>query len=1346
MSDGVVVGSLRRGEGGVGRVLRSAAELFVRGVGVDWSGAFTGAGVGVGPDLPTYPFQHERYWLDADPSGAPGPVDVSSAGLDPVDHPLLGAGVTVAGEPLPATSTDSLAADLTVDLTAGGPDGGGRLLYTGRLTTDRHPWLGDHRVGGAVVLPGTALLDVLAWIGDRVGLPVLAELTISAPILVDEPVASEPASEPAAEPAAPGAAAATTAFGTDIQIVVGPPDGGRSRPVTVHSRTGPDEAWTENARGTLGEPAGTAADDPLDPTHPTDVTGPAGPAGWATSWPPAAATPVDLDGCYERLPVDYGPAFRALRAAWVADGTVYAEVRLPDAALASAAGASPASRWLRLDNAELPDGYGLHPVLLDAALHPLAAAGFFPDPDQPRLAFAWSGVRLWATGARSLRVRIAPAGPDTMTISAVDDEGAAVIDVETLVVRPVDPDRLAAGRGAARRPHALFEVRWEPIGAVEVRGSDWAFHPDSAVAAGDVVPGDNAASVAVAEPTVRPPLVVFVPDGVDDAAGAGAMRDVPGAVRAAGLRTLRVLQDWLADPDSASSRLVVVTREGELAHGSVRGLVRAAQAEHPERFGLIDLDGAHQPPSAPAAAGADGGWWAEAIAAGLGAPADEPWVAVRPAGSGGTEVSVARLRRARRAPMPPRSPLEGGTVLVTGATGGLGRLVAGHLARVHRVRELVLVARSGIGEEQAAELSAAGVTVRAVAADVADRSALAEIVASVADRLTAVVHVAGIVDDGVIEALDEPRWHAVLRTKADAAWHLHELTAGLDLAAFVLYSSAASVFGGAGQGNYAAGNAFLDTLARHRRAAGLPAVSLAWGLWQEAAGMGGRLSATDLARMTRDGTRALTAAEGLDLFDAALVDDRPELVPVLLDLGALRRRDAPPALLRGLVRPLARRVAGPAEAVAGDRSALRDRLAAASPDLRGEILLDLVQTTAAVVLGHTDAGVIEPGRAFRDLGFDSLTSVELRNSLITAAGVRLAATVVFNHPTPRSLAEHLAARLAPDLPDGPDGPTRAGAAVPGSAAHGSAWSGRDPGRDDPVVIVAMACRFPGDIASPSDLWRVVSDGVDVVGPLPADRGWNLAELYDPDPDRSGRTYVRAGGFLTDVPGFDAALFGISPREALAMDPQQRLLLETSWEALERAGLDPTSLAGTSTGVYVGTHGQDYAAEVSGEGADEGYLVIGRAASVLSGRVSYAFGFEGPALTVDTACSSSLVALHTAAAALRSGEIGLALVAGVSIMSSPEGLLGFSRQRGLAADGRCKAYADAADGFGMAEGVGVLLLERLSDARRAGRRVLAVVRGSAVNQDGASNGLTAPSGRSQERVIRAALADAGLSTA
>ncbi|WP_425587942.1 type I polyketide synthase, partial [Streptomyces marokkonensis] len=768
------------------------------------------------------------------------------------------------------------------------------------------------------------------------------------------------------------------------------------------------------------------------------------------------------------------------------------------------------------------------------------------------------------------------------------------------------------------------------------------------------------------------------------------------------------------------------------AQAAVWGLGRSVGWELPERWGgLVDL---------PAVLDTRAGERLAAVLSG-GAGHGEDQTAVRPSGVFGRR--LARVGRGRGATGEP-ARATGGTVLVTGGTGALG----GHVARwcaAQGFERVLLAGRRGPAAEGVAELVAElaglGVTAEAVACDVTDRRALAAVVAGVPEEcpLKGVVHLAGVVDDGLLDGLSPERFASVWAPKADAARFLHELTAELDLSLFVLFSSFAATLGGAGQANYGAANAYVDALAEHRRSLGLPATSVAWGAW-DGAGMAADLVVVE--RMRRTGLGAMQPHLALVALSDAVAGDDAVVGVADVDweccasgLAALR----PSRLLEGV--PEARRAveaameaAEASGAGAADGSPLRVRLAGLSETERERALVELVRAEVAGALGHRGVEAVGDERSLGDAGFDSLTAVELRNRLGAVTGLVLPSTLAFDHPSVRALAAHLGEELFGG----------AGAAAANDA--GAVPAGAD-AADEPVAIVAMSCRFPGGVRSPEDLWQLLVEGRDAVTDFPTDRGWDVESLYDADPDRAGKSYVREGAFLEGAAEFDAAFFGISPREALAMDPQQRLLLETSWETFERAGIDVETVRGSRAGVFVGTNGQDYPALLTRTRADvEGYAATGNAASVVSGRVAYALGLEGPAVTVDTACSSSLVALHMAAQALRTGECDLALAGGVTVMATPDLFAEFSRQRGLSVDGRCKAFAEGADGTGWGEGVGMLLVERLSDAEANGHRVLAVVRGSAVNQDGASNGLTAPNGPSQQRVIRQALANAGLTTA
>ncbi len=1197
----VVVPLLRKDRPEKRSLLAALGAVHAHGVAVEWARFLPGSGL---VDLPTYAFQRQRFWLTAPRSG-----DAGNLGLTAVDHPLLAAVIAE-------------------------PDGDG-VQFSGSVSLPTHPWLADHAIGGTVLVPGTAFLELASQAAEQLGYAAVEELTLQTPL------------------------ALTGTATVSIRLTVERADPRGDRRFTVYSRTGEDQ-WTAHAAGLL-----------------TPIA--ASPGVSLDQWPPADGVAIPLEGVYDRLGdlgYGYGPAFSGLRAAWRAGDDLFAEVVLPD---------------------QLHDDagrFGVHPALLDAALHPLVLVlEAEQDAGTIRLPFSFSGFAVHAVGATVLRVRWTHTGQDTARLAVADGTGAPVATIGAVSLLPIARDQLAPAGPAVE---SLYRVAWEAVPAAEpVAEQRW-------VRVGEAPYADLGTLRAAVDAGLPAPEFVVL-GGQDLVAGTSA--DVLRQTHATAARGLEVVQEWLTAPQFAESRLVVALPDGALPTAALAGLIRTARSEQPGRLVLAHLD--------------EGG--AELLPMVL--ASGEPEVAVR-----GGELFVPRLARAAGAAAGAAALDPEGTVLVTGGLGTLGRLVARRLVSHHGARHLLLVSRRG-GEtpgaaEFVAELAELGARASVAACDVADFDALAGLLDAVDRPLTAVVHTAGVLDDATVGSLTAGQLARVMRPKVDAAWNLHRLTRDRELSAFVVFSSIAGLVGNAGQANYAAANTFLDALAQYRRVHDLPATSLAWGLWDSADGMAGSLGDADVARWKRNGIAPLNPELGMALFDAALASPEPLLVPAELDLGALRALAEIPGLYTGLVRVRRRQAAGAASG--GDASWAR-RMGHLPADERAHGVLGSVRDTVALVLGYGAGADVDPAKAFKDAGFDSLTGVEFRNRLSELTGMRLPATLVFDSPSPQAVADFLLDQLDES----------GAAAVPSVVAH-------DAGSDEPIAVVGMGCRYPGGVGSPEDLWRLVAEGRDATGEFPADRGWDVEGLYDPDPEKTGKSSTRRGGFLYDAADFDAEFFGLSPREAVATDPQQRVLLEVAWEALERGGIDPASLRGSSTGVYAGVMYNDYGSRLgkAPEGF-EGHLLTGTIASVLSGRVSYTFGLEGPAVTLDTACSSSLVAVHLAAQALRRGECSMALAGGVTVMSTPNTFVEFSRQRGLSPDGRCKAFSSSADGTGWAEGAGVLVLERLSDAQRLGHDILGVIKGSAVNQDGASNGLTAPNGPSQQRVIRQALANAGL---
>jgi acyl transferase domain-containing protein/acyl carrier protein len=982
----VVAVSLLRGKRPEAHTLIAAlAELWTRGCEIDWGALFDGAHP-KRVSLPTYPFQRQRYWLTA---GTGGSASMASAGQTAADHPLLSAMIGLAE--------------------------GEQYLFTSRLSLQEPAWLADHFVLGTPVVPGAAFVELALHVGGKVECELLEELVMEAPLALPDQ----------------GAVA--------LQVSLGELDEAGRRPVAIYSRREDHrpgeqalghEEWTRHASGVLASTNGVAGISEKAGERAAILAG--------KLWPPTGAESVEVESLYDELAgrgLEYGPVFQSMRSVWRLGEDMLAEVALPR------------------DEQDQASAFGVHPALLDGALQLMGAAlqkaGVEESLERGKahLPFSFRGIELHATGASALRVCLSPVAADEVSLVVADDLGQLVASMDSLVIREISTAQLSAARGVDN--DALFSVDWSAVpearntpetamGTLVVVGAEGSAlarslggyeypvevyadldslgeQPDGSRAIPEVVfvdceldapgvaeeklavngarPGRSAAGEAFAEGV---DVCLALPDRSDSGELSLAHRTVH--------RVLDLVQSWLTDERFSESRLALITRGAVamnpadplpgLHQAPVWGLVRSAQAENPGRFVLVDID---QESSGTALSAA--------LASG------EPQLIIR-----GGQVCAPRLQRVAAAHREGVLEREGaaldvrGTALITGGTGTLGALVARRLVSHHGVGRLLLVSRRGLQAVGASELQAdlqeLGATVEVVACDVSDRQALKAVVDSVAAEhpLTAVVHTAGVLDDGVIGSLTAERLDGVLAAKADAAWYLHELTEQAKLRAFVLFSSAAGMLGGPGQGNYAAANAFLDGLAAHRQARELPGSSIAWGPWEETSTMTENLSEVDRSRMTKSGLSALSSEHGLELFDAALSPERAPLVlAASLDRRELRaqaRTGVLPAILSGLVR-------APKRSSADQSGSLAARLAAAPEAERDGVALEVVRAEVAAVLAYPSPEAVDEHRAFKDLGFDSLAAVELRNRLNAVTGLRLPATLIFDYPSSTVLAGYL---------------------------------------------------------------------------------------------------------------------------------------------------------------------------------------------------------------------------------------------------------------------------------------------------------------------------------------------------
>ncbi|MDV3347374.1 SDR family NAD(P)-dependent oxidoreductase [Leptothoe sp. LEGE 181152] len=1273
--------SLRAGQNDWQQMLSSLSQLHVRGVKIDWIGFDKDYPQRRKIALPTYPFQRQRYWVD---------VPKHQSLLGQPHHVLV-------GNKLELAST-------------------GQTIYHQTINLIQYPWINDHRVYDTAVIPG---VSYIAMTLATLELPA----TIESVHFLEPLFLASPNSE------------------RETELVIQPAEKMNSCRVDVFSRDATQQdQWHQHASLTVQDTPQLFSPLRVDIAHLQEQLAP--------------ITADTLNQLYGSISVTYGPMLAVVQQAWVGNGIALSEIMVPEV-LASHLANEP-----------------IHPVLLDACTR--LTADLFDVDHEPGVFWApWqvdevtlmrpAPQRFYAYVNQATRIN-EQLQTRAYDIHLLDETGQAFGRIDGFTLKRAPRERFLKYLQADTSQY-LYQLQWQALDlqpqSILSEAGTWLLLVPTAQWAEqlkETLVHKGQSCVVVSLGTTFQQLDdhhyqvcpnqddgferLFQQLNEQSIALQGIvhlwsltshMEDLADSLKITCSSTLQLLQALISQEKSPTLWLVTqgsqcLSREQipQIQQTPLWGLGRVIALEHPElHCHLLDLDEESAIAEAvqlvvKEALSAD----AENLVA---YNQNQRYVARLKPYAADVETALASSQENWVQP--------DASYLITGGLGALGLQVAQWMKQ-SGATSLVLMGRRAPSETAAAiihDLKQVGVTVSVVQADVANAANVARVLDEIDTQLPplkGIVHAAGVLADGLLQNQNWPQFEQVMAAKVLGSWHLHQLTQNKPLDFFVCFSSAASLLGSLGQGNYAAANAFMDGLAHYRRAQGLPGLSINWGPWA-GDGMAAQLNNSQLSRFEKAGFQPLNFEVGISILQQCLQLELPQVGVLPINWSQWSAQGTTATQM-----PLLRAVL-PNSSKSSQTGWLRQQLETVPMEQRRALLMDQVQLQVAQILGITDSTTLDSHTGLFDMGIDSLMILELNNRLQACLGCQLSATDLFDYNTLDDLVNYLVQDVLQWSEDNLENQRQTSAET--SRRDVAASDGAAHYSTEPIAIIGLGCRFPQS-TNPADFWQLLEQGIDAVTEVPVDR-WDIEQYYDPDPDVPGKMYTRYGSFLSDVDQFDATFFKISPREARSLDPQHRLLLEVCWESLEDAGVSPISLKGTQTGVFIGMMTHDYG-QLAAQTVDV-HTGSGNGAPLAAGRIAYTLGLNGPTLTVETACSSSLVACHLACQSLRNQESNLALVGGVNLMLTPEMSVLEAQAQMNSPDGRCKTFDNSADGYGRGEGCGIVVLKRLSDAQADGDQILALVRGSAVNHDGSSSGLTVPNGLAQKTLIEQALINANV---